>query len=83
VLDTADAVVGQEDRLDAPAWNWHPGDVFAQLHRFQMDTNAPPGVYDLGVGIYTREDLARLPVLVNGVVVDDRVLLSSVEVIGQ
>jgi hypothetical protein len=83
VLDTADAVVGQEDRLDAPAWNWHPGDVFAQLHRFQMDTNAPPGVYRLGVGIYTREDLARLPILVNGAVVDDRVLLSPVEVIGQ
>jgi hypothetical protein len=82
-LDATDGVVGQEDRLDAPAWNWHSGDVFVQLHRFQMDANAPPGRYRLEVGIYTREDLTRLPVLVDGVAVDDHILLQPLKVTGQ
>ncbi len=82
-LDDGGNVVGQEDRLDAPAWNWHPGDAFVQLHCFQVDADTPPGLYRLEVGIYTREDLTRLPVIVNGVEVDDRILLPPVEVVGQ
>jgi hypothetical protein len=83
VLDAHEAIIGQEDRLDAPAWNWQAGDTFVQLHRFQIDASAPPGPYLLQVGIYTRDDLTRLPVLVNGTAVDNRVILSSVEVTSQ
>jgi hypothetical protein len=83
VLDHGGHVVGQVDRLDVPSWHWQPGDAFVQLHRFQIDTDATPDLYHLEVGIYTREDLTRLPVLVNGAVVDDRVLLSPVKVVGQ
>ncbi len=83
LLDAGDIVVGQEDRLDAPAWNWHKGDTFAQLHRFQVDPDTPPGLYRLQVGIYSREDLTRLPVVVNGVEIDDRILLQPLEVTGQ
>jgi hypothetical protein len=83
LLDDGGQVVGQVDRLDVPSWHWQPGDAFVQLHRFQVDADAPPGVYHLEVGIYTREDVARLPVLVDGAAVDDRVLLSPVEVVGQ
>jgi hypothetical protein len=80
-LDAADNVVGQEDRLDAPAWNWRAGDTFVQIHRFPID--APAGSYRLEVGIYNRDDMVRLPVLVNGVATDDRVLLPPIEVTGQ
>jgi hypothetical protein len=83
VLDAADAIVGQEDRLDTPAWDWRSGDAFVQLHRFRIDADAPLGLYRLEVGIYIRADLARLPVIVDDVEVDDRVLLSPVEVVGQ
>ena len=82
LLDAGDTVVGQEDRLDAPAWNWHKGDAFAQVHRFQVAPDTLPGLYRLEVGIYTREDLTRLPIVVNGVEVDDRILLQPVEVTG-
>jgi len=82
-LAADDVIVGQEDRLDAPAWNWHPGDTFVQLHQLQIDGGASPGFYRLEVGVYTRADEARLPVLTNGIAVDDRVLLQSVEVVGQ
>ncbi len=73
-------VVGQIDRLDVPSYHWQPGDVFIQLHRFPVDAAAPPGVYQLEVGVYTQKDPARLPILVDGVAVDDRILLSPVEI---
>jgi hypothetical protein len=80
-LDKADTIVGQEDRLDAPVWDWHAGDVIAQLHHFALRPDLPPGPVALEVGAYRRTDLARLPVLVSGVVVGDRVLLQPVEVV--
>jgi hypothetical protein len=82
-LNAGGAVVGQEDRLDAPAWDWQTGDVIAQLHRFTLPADLPPGTLALEVGVYTEADLVRLPVLVNGAVVGDRVLLQPVEVTSQ
>jgi len=81
LLDSGDRVVGQVDRLDVPSWHWREGDAFVQLHRFSVDADAPPGLYHLEVGVYTRENQARLPVLVEGAAVDDRVLLSPVEIV--
>ena len=83
LLDHGGHVVGQVDRLDVPSWHWRSGDAFIQLHRFQIDADVPPGLYHLEVGIYTHEDLARLPVIVNGVEIDDRILLQPVEVTSQ
>ncbi len=81
LLDPNNAVVGQEDRLDAPAWNWQPGDAFVQVHSFSIAAAASPGSYPLEVGIYLRQSLTRLPVSVNGVAVDNRVLLPPVQVL--
>jgi hypothetical protein len=81
-LDGVGAVIGQDDRLDAPAWDWEVGDVIAQLHRFPLRADLPPGPLTLEVGAYRRGDLTRLPVLVDGAVVGDRVLLVTVEVTG-
>jgi hypothetical protein len=82
-LDAAGAIVGQEDRLDAPAWDWQVGDVIAQLHRFTLPPDLPPGPITLEIGAYRRADLTRLPVLVNGQVAGDHVLLPPVEVTHQ
>ena len=89
-LDAAGVIVGQEDRLDAPVWDWQAGDVIAQIHRFTLPpeygrgNRAPtPGPITLEVGAYRRADLTRLPVLVDGVVAGDHVLLQPVEVTGQ
>jgi hypothetical protein len=76
-------VVGQEDRLDAPAWNWRAGDVFAQLHHVRMDADALPGPYQLEVGIYTDQDMARLPIIVEGTPGDDHILLQPLEIVDQ
>jgi hypothetical protein len=79
VLDAEGEIVGQDDRLDAPAWDWRAGDAFVQIHRIQLDAGVRPGSYDLAVGVYNRHTAVRLPV-VGGTVVDDRVFLDSVRV---
>jgi 4-amino-4-deoxy-L-arabinose transferase-like glycosyltransferase len=83
LLDHNSKVVEQMDRLDVPSWHWQPGDVFVQLHRFPVDASVSPGLYHLEVGIYTHKDLIRLPIIANGVEIDDRVLLQPVEVTSQ
>jgi hypothetical protein len=79
-LDGAGTIVGQEDRVDAPSWDWQAGDVIAQIHRFPVQGDLPSGTITLEVGAYYRGDLARLPVLVDGAILGDRVLLVAVEV---
>jgi hypothetical protein len=60
VFDQDGQLVGQDDRLDAPAWSWRPGDVFAQVHQ----VNGGAGEYDVYVGAYDRDTGARLTVAV-------------------
>jgi hypothetical protein len=79
-LNATGNVVGQQDQLDAPAWDWQPGDVIAQLHRFTLPPDFPAGRVSLEVGAYRPAGLTRLPVLVNSVTVGDRILLQPVEV---
>jgi hypothetical protein len=74
-------VVAQVDRLDVPSWHWRPGDAFVQLHRFPVDADILPGLYSLEVGLYTREDLERLPIVVDGEAIDNRLLLDPLEVV--
>ena len=78
-LNAAGSIVGQQDRLDAPTWDWLPGDVIAQLHHFTLSPDVT-GTLMLEVGAYQPADMTRLPVLVNGVAMSDRILLQPVEV---
>ena len=83
LLDANNTVVGQEDRLDAPAWNWRAGEAFAQLHRFTVKPDTPPGDYQLMVGMYRRDTLKRLAVYDSDKVADDHVILGSVRVVNE
>jgi len=60
VLDRQGNYVIGSDRLHAPAWNWHAGDTFAQIHRMTLPADLPPGQYSLRAGIYTLPDRVRL-----------------------
>jgi 4-amino-4-deoxy-L-arabinose transferase-like glycosyltransferase len=82
------SIIAQQDRLDAPAWNWKTGEVFAQVHRLTID-QVPSGHYLLEVGAYTRgipspiepnPPAARLPLYIDGQSASDRILLSPVEI---
>lgn len=83
-LDATGAVVGQEDRLDAPAWDWQRGDVIAQIHSFPLPVDLSADTVLLEVGLYRRSgNMGRLPVLVDGVGVGDHIFLQPVKVASQ
>ena len=82
-------IIAQQDRLDAPAWNWHPGEVFAQVHRLVIGDNVTAGLYPLEVGAYTRPTpspidpnppTTRLALYIEGQAVGDRILLPPLQV---
>ncbi len=60
LLDTGGNYITGDDRLDAPAWNWHTGDTIAQIHRLALPPDLPPGTYELRTGIYTLPDVIRI-----------------------
>jgi hypothetical protein len=84
-------VLAQQDLTGYPAWQWQPGDEFAQVHRFIVPANTPPGQYPLEIGAYTRDipsavqpnpPTTRLTVYDGDKASGDRVLLSPVQVTG-
>lgn len=79
--DPNQPVLAQQDLLDVPSYYWLAGDAFAQAHRFVIPPNAKSGSYPLEVGLYTREDQKRLPLLdSSGATVGDHVMIGSVTV---
>jgi hypothetical protein len=83
VLDGAGQIVGQQDRLDVPAWTWAPGDHWVQLHRFPLKADLAPGNYALRVGVYIQtEGYPRLPVYdpAASTGMTDSILLPALEV---
>jgi len=80
LLDGDGNLVAQYDGFDVWAASLSRGDVVAQLCPLPLDAHVPPGRYQLQVGAYTRADQARLPVLVEGTMVTDRLWLDTVEV---
>jgi len=62
---------------------WLPGAIVADPYLIPVAADAPPGQYLIEVGMYGLVDGVRLPVLANGAVVDDHVILPPVEVTGQ
>ncbi|MFN2286393.1 MAG: hypothetical protein ACK2UQ_18395, partial [Anaerolineae bacterium] len=83
LLDANQQVVAQEDRLDAPAWNWQPGEIVVQTHLLPVGTDLSTGEYSLLLGLYTRPDIRRLPVQVDGTTQGDVVVLAVLEDHGQ
>ena len=79
VLDADGNIVAQADRLDASAADWRSGDLIAQVHHLQGTQPLAAGqIYPVEVGLYNRDTGERLPVIVNGQTIDNRLVLSSV-----
>lgn len=74
--------IAQADRLDVPSYYWQPGDVFIQLHHFNLPDTISLGEYPLIVGLYTRPDLNRQPVVIDGQTAADYVQLPPLIVTG-
>ena len=80
LLDVDSNLTGSADVLDCPPTGWYPGDIVVQVHRFQVGPDSAPGTQAyLELGFY-RRSTGRLPVVVDGQAIADRVLLAPVEV---
>jgi sulfur carrier protein ThiS len=81
LLDESGAILTQADRLDAPSWSWHTGDLIMQIHQMYLPPDTPPGSYETVVGVYDRHSGNRLPLLNQaGDVVDSRAFVVSLTV---
>jgi hypothetical protein len=81
LLDEASQVQSGQDRLEIAPAGWHKGDILMQAHHLALPGDVAPGEYQLEIGWYDGETLARLPVLdEGGAAVADRMLLASVQV---
>jgi len=76
----ASGAVSVGDGLGFPAIQWTPGDVFVQRNRLSIPSEIFPGRYWVQVGLYSLTTGERLPVLEGGRPIDDRLLLSPIEV---
>ena len=80
LLDVNSQVRGGTDVLHCPPTGWQPNDLVVQVHRFTLSAETAAG-QDLypEVGVY-RRTAGRLPVVLDGTEVADRVLLASITV---
>jgi hypothetical protein len=78
VLDTDGRLVAQNDQLDVPAEDWQAGDIIEQINRVDLaQVSAPKSGYQVEIGLYNLATGERLPVVVSGQTVDNRLVLAG------
>ena len=80
LLDSAGTLRAGEDRLDVWYGGWQEGDLLAQVQQVTLDADTAPGLYQMEIGCYNPQTMQRLPLLLDGVPLADRVLLEPVTV---
>ena len=68
-----------------PTSSWQAGETIDDRYGLQLPPNTPPGAYAIEVGMYDPVTSVRVPVFdeKGNRVADDRVLLGSIQVVGQ
>jgi len=86
LLDTQNRIWGQRDSIPVdgtrPTTGWLENEVIVDGYEIPVRGDAPPGEYLLEIGMYDPLTGERLPVLEEGVVQGDRVLLERIKVLG-
>lgn len=75
---------GQQDNEpvndQAPTTSWAPDAVIVDDYAIPVSADAPPGLYQLEIGMYGLLDGHRLPVFEDGERVGDHIFLQTIEV---
>lgn len=80
LLDAEGTLIDQDDRLDAPTWQWQAGDRLVQIHELTLGPDADAAGHVIALGWYVRQDVTRLPVQAPGLTgTATRVLLPVAE----
>jgi hypothetical protein len=66
LLDPSGELLGQQDNQPQggmyPTYLWDQGERIQDIFELTIDPDAPPGQYDLAIGMYTLENLERVPI---------------------
>jgi hypothetical protein len=86
LLDAKSVIWGQRDAEPqnggAPTTSWVPGEIVSDSYSIPVQPNAPPGEYDIEIGMYSLPSGARLPVTGEaGQSIGDHVILGRVAVV--
>lgn len=74
----------QPDNGNDPTGGWIAGEYIVDNYDLTIKPDAPPGPYQIEVGMYDPDTVARLPVAdAHGKPVGDRVLLGAIQVVGK
>jgi hypothetical protein len=85
VLKPDGTILIQADSLDAPSWDWQPGDIILQIHSIYIPPETAPGQYQTVVGIYDRQSGERPLILspsTDAAVAGDRAFVVPLEIDG-
>lgn len=81
---TGNFLWGQQDNEpvhgQVPTTVWAPDTIIADSYSIPVAADAPPGEYQIAIGMYGLVDGVRLPVMVDDATVGDSILLEPVEV---
>ena len=80
VLDEQGNIAAQWDGYNYSPDYVQPGDIIAQVHFIPIEAGFAEGTYRLQLGVYQSKTGARLPVMVDGQPIGDRVWLQTVEI---
>ncbi len=80
LLDVHSTVWAGWDGLDVSPYGWQRGEVLVQHIRLTVPATAPPGEYQVEIGVYTADDGQRFAILDGDEKVADRLLLRPAEV---
>jgi hypothetical protein len=81
LLNAADKIVAQQDQFPGngqfPTTGWLPGEYITDTYTLTLPADLPPGGYRLAIGLYDPNDFTRLPVVEDGQVKTDQVVLEN------
>jgi hypothetical protein len=80
VLDEQGNLAAQWDGYNYSPYYVQPGDIIAQVHFIPIPANFAAGTYRLQLGLYHSLTGERVPIVIDGQPITDRVLLQSIEV---
>jgi hypothetical protein len=85
ILDKKQRIWGQEDVWPVhgtyPTSQWKDGEIIEDIHSVRLSYEAPPGKYQIEVGLYLLSTMARLPILDEEMrAVDDKVIIEGITV---
>lgn len=78
LVDKDGELVAQQDGLGYSPHSWTMGDSFVHWHSLEIPPSLPSGTYYLQLGLYDRDSCIRWQIVVESVLVGDRLLLSEV-----